>query len=67
MESLSVGGRGAVEGNSRPPQSRPINPLDKLQNDTCMCANSKLFQQRGSPHLWTAPSIVPTRKLYHVR
>ena len=39
--------------------------FEKEKPLNCMCANSKLSQQRGSPHV-TVPNFVPTQ-LFHGR
>ena len=39
--------------------------LEKEKSLNCKCANSKLSQQRGSPHN-TVPTFVPTTKPYRV-
>src|ERR1700724_51027 len=56
---------------SSPPLHQPSvilkekRKFEKEKSLNCMRANSKLSQQRGSPHL-TVPSFVPTTEPYRV-
>src|SRR5580692_11274232 len=68
---LAIPRRVALQQSS-PPLHQPsvilkeTRKFEKGKSLNCMCANSKLSQQRGSPHL-TVPSFVPTTKLDEVR